>query len=298
MDRLETMRIFAAVADSSGFAAAARKLGMSAPSVTRAVAALEDRIGTELLKRTTRTVRLTEAGTRFLADSRRILVEVEEAERFAGDLHGELRGRLSVTASVNFGRMFVAPLVLEFLATHAQASVRTLFVDRLVDLVDEGLDVAVRIAELPDSTLSAVRVGSVRRVLCASPAYLEKRGTPRKPSDIDEHDTITFSGGVAEPEWGFQKNKKPIAVQPHARLVVNAVDVALAAAVAGRGLTRLLSYQVDADLRAGRLVTVLCDHEPTPLPVHVVHAGSKRASAKVRRFVDLAVERLRAAGFS
>ncbi len=197
MDRLETMQVFVAVAESQGFAAAARRLGMSPPSVTRAVASLEERIGTELFKRTTRTVRLTEAGTHFLADSRRILSDLEEAERFAGDLHGQLRGQLGVTAAATFGGIFVTPIVLEFLALHSQASVRTLFVDRIVDLVDEGLDVAVRIADLPDSTLSAIRVGAVRRVLCASPGYLSERGTPDKPADIAEHDTVTFSTGSA-----------------------------------------------------------------------------------------------------
>jgi DNA-binding transcriptional LysR family regulator len=291
------MRIFVAVAEGSSFAAAARQLGLSAPSVTRAVAALEERIGTQLLKRTTRTVRLTEAGTRFLADSRRLLQDVEEAERFASDLHGTLRGQLGVTASVNFGRLFVTPLVLEFLRTHTQASVRTLFVDRIVDLVDEGLDVAVRIAELPDSTLTGIRVGTVRRVLCASPEYLESHGIPRKPSDLADHQTIAFTTGVTEPEWTFARKGKRTEVKPHSRLLVNAVDIAIAAAVAGQGFTRLLSYQVKAEVRAGRLRIVLPEFEPPPIPVHVVHAGGKRASVKVRRFVDLAVDRLKASGF-
>ncbi|HMJ15600.1 MAG TPA: LysR family transcriptional regulator [Polyangiaceae bacterium] len=293
MDRLESLQVFVAVAEQNGFAAAARHLGMSAPSVTRAIAALEARIGTELLKRTTRTVRLTEAGARFLTDARRILAELEEAERFAGDLHGGLRGQLGVTAPINFGRMFVAPVVVEFLGMHAQVSVRTLFVDRVVDLLDEGLDVAVRIAELPDSTLTAVRVGSVRRVLCAAPQYLAQHGRPRAPSDIGKHETIAFGSGVAEPEWKFARKGKGYVIQPRARLLVNSVDVAVAAAVAGRGLVRLLSYQVEAELHAGRLESVLPDFEPPPLPVHVVHAGGKRASAKLRHFVDLAVSRLR-----
>jgi DNA-binding transcriptional LysR family regulator len=298
MDRLEAMQVFVAVAESAGFAAAARRLGMSPPSVTRAIASLEDRIGTELLKRTTRTVRVTEAGARFLVDSRRILAELEEAERFAGDLHGKLRGQLAVTASATFGRLFVSPIVLEFLAMHSQASVRTLFVDRIVDLVDEGLDVAVRIAELPDSTLSAIRVGTVRRVLCAAPAYLSKRGIPERPRDLSEHDTIAFGAGVAEPEWRFERKGKRFVHESRARLVVNTVELALAATVAGYGFSLLFSYQVEADVRAGRLRIVLPEFEPAPVPVHVVHAGGKRPSAKVRSFVDLAVDRLRAAGFS
>jgi DNA-binding transcriptional LysR family regulator len=297
MDRLETLRVFVTVADEQGFAAAGRRLGMSAPSVTRAIAALESRLGTELLKRTTRSVRLTEAGTRFLADSRRILAELEEAERFAGDLHGELRGQLGVTAPVSFGRLFVAPVIVEFLEAHPHVSFRTLFVDRVVDLLDEGLDVAVRIADLPDSSLTAIRVGSVRRVLCASPEYLTARGAPRKPSDIVKHEAIAFGPGTAEPEWKFTRGRQRYVVRPRARLLVNSVDVAVAAAVAGRGLVRLLSYQVDAEIRSGRLKLVLVPFEPAALPVHVVHAGGKRISAKLRRFVDLAVSRLRATAF-
>ncbi len=297
MDRLATLRVFVTVAELQGFAAAARRLGMSPPSVTRAIAALETRIGTALLQRTTRSVRLTEAGGRFLADSRRILSDIEEAEQFAGDLHGQLRGQLGVTAPVNFGRRFVAPIVVDLLASHPQVSVRTLFVDRIVDLLEEGLDVAVRIAELPDSALSAAKVGSVRRVLCASPDYLARRGVPRAPADLSRHETIAFGSGASEPEWKFERRGKRIVIAPRARLFVNSVDVAVAAAVAGHGIVRLLSYQVDAEVRAGQLQIVLASYEPAALPVQVVHAGGKRVSAKVRRFVDLAVTRLRAAPF-
>jgi DNA-binding transcriptional LysR family regulator len=301
MDRLETMKIFVAVAEEAGFAAAARRLSLSPPAVTRAIAALEERIGTRLLQRTTRTVRLTEAGARFLADSRRLLVEVEEAERSAGGLHEKLRGQLGVTASVNFGRRFVAPIVIDFLRANPEVNVRALFVDRVVDFVDEGLDVAVRIASLPDSALTAVRVGATRRVVCASPAYLKARGTPEKPGDVAEHDTVGFIQGVTEPvwpEWSFTAGGKRVMATPRTRLAVNSVDVAVAAAVKGRGLTRLLAYQVDDEVRAGRLRIVLQDYEPAPLPVHVIYAGGKRTSAKVRAFVDLAVEGLRAAEFS
>jgi DNA-binding transcriptional LysR family regulator len=188
--------------------------------------------------------------------------------------------------------------VFEFLALHSQVSVRTLFVDRIVDLVDEGFDVAVRIADLPDSSLSATRVGSVRRVLCASPAYLAEHGVPGKPPELAEHDGIVFSTGTTEPEWRFERKGRRLSVQPRARLVVNTAEVAISAAVLGRGITRVLSYQVDAEVRTGRLRIVMPEYEPAPLPVHVVHAGGKRPSAKVRSFVDLAVVRLRAAAFS
>jgi DNA-binding transcriptional LysR family regulator len=291
VDRLESMRVFVAVAEAQGFASAARRLGMSPPAVTRAVGALEERIGTRLLHRTTRVVRLTEAGSQFLADCRRILGELEDAEASAAGSHADPRGLLAVTAPVMFGRMFVAPLVLDFLARHPRVTARTLFLDRVADLIDEGLDVAVRIAHLPDSSLRAVRVGSVRRVVCASPDYLAARGTPRSPADLTQLDAIAFSLGASPEDWSFASGET---VSPPARLTVNSNDVAIAAAVAGRGVTRVLSYQVAPELRAGRLEIVLADFEPPPIPISVVYAEGRRAAAKVRAFVDFAVERLRA----
>jgi DNA-binding transcriptional LysR family regulator len=285
------MRVFVAVAEAQGFAPAARRVGMSPPAVTRAIAALEERIGTRLLHRTTRIVRLTEAGSRFLADCKRILGELEEAEASAAGSHAEPRGLLAVTAPVMFGRMFVAPLVLDFLARHPRVTARTLFLDRVADLIDEGLDVAVRIAHLPDSSLRAVRVGSVRRVVCASPDYLAARGTPRTPVDLAQLDAIAVSLGASPEEWSFASGET---VSPPARLIVNSNDVAIAAAVAGRGVTRVLSYQIAPELRAGKLEVVLADFEPPPIPISVVHAEARRAAAKVRAFVDFAVERLRA----
>jgi DNA-binding transcriptional LysR family regulator len=291
MDRLESMRVFVAVAEEQGFAPAARRLVMSPPAVTRAVAALEERIGTRLLHRTTRIVRLTEAGERYLADCKRILGEIEEAEASAAGSHAEPRGLLAVTAPVMFGRMFVAPLVLDFLARHPRVAARMLFLDRVADLIDEGLDVAVRIAHLPDSSLRAVRVGSVRRVVCASPDYLAAHGTPRAPADLAQLDAIAFSLGASAEEWSFASAET---VSPRARLTVNSNDVAIAAAVAGRGVTRVLSYQVVPELRAGKLEVVLADFEPPPIPISIVYAEGRRAAAKVRAFVDFAVERLRA----
>jgi DNA-binding transcriptional LysR family regulator len=301
MDRLETMRVFVAVAEEEGFAAAARRLALSPPAVTRAVTALEERIGAPLLHRTTRIVRLTEAGTRFLADCKRILGEIEEAEAAAAGAHAEPRGLLTLTASALFGRMFVTPVLLDFLARHPHVSARTVFVDRIVDIVDEGIDVAVRISHLPDSSLSAVRVGSVRRVLCASPAYLAEHGVPGAPEDLAKLDAIAFGPVAPHAEWTFSSGSsgssgaKTITVSPPARLFVNAADVAIAAAVAGRGVTRVLSYMIEPDVRAGRLAIVLPEYEPPPVPIHVVHVEGRRASARVRAFVDFAAERLRAA---
>src|SRR5262245_51390129 len=202
MDRLATMRVFIAVAEGAGFAAAARRLGMSPPAVTRAVSALEDRIGTRLLHRTTRSVRLSEAGIRYLADCKRILGEIEEAEASAAGAHAEPGGQIAVTAPIMFGRIHVAPILLDFLARYPQVTARTILVDRVVDLMDEGLDVAVRIADLPDSSLSAVRVGRVRRVVCASPKYLAARGTPQTPADLAQHNAIIFAQATSA-EWSF-----------------------------------------------------------------------------------------------
>ncbi|WP_224240303.1 LysR family transcriptional regulator [Hyalangium gracile] len=294
MDRLETLRVFVAVAEEAGFAAAARRLGLSPPAVTRAIAALEERIGTRLLHRTTRTVRPTEAGRRFLADCKRILGELEEAESSAAGSQTEPRGQLSVTASLMFGRLYIAPLLLDFLGRHPHVVARALFVDRVVDLVDEGIDVAIRIAQLQDSSLNAVRVGAVRRVVCASPRYLAEHGRPRTPAELSRFEAITFSQTAAQQGWSFTSGSKVQTVNPPTRLIVNSAEVAIEAALAGRGVARVLSYQVASELRRGRLQLLLEDYEPPPIPIHVVHAEGRRANARVRAFVDFAVERLRA----
>lgn len=295
MDHLTAMRVFVAVAEESGFAPAARRVGLSTPSVTRAVAGLEDRIGARLLHRTTRVVRLTEAGARYLGDCKRILHEIVEAEASAAGSHTEPQGELTVTAPVMFGRLHVAPLLFEFLEAHPRVTARLLLLDRIVDLLDEGMDVALRIGELPDSALRAVAVGTMRRVVCAAPDYLARRGVPHHPSDLERLDVVDFSPSGAWRDWRFPSGAAEVTVRPRARLVVNTADAAVAAVVAGRGLTRVLAYQIAEDLRAGRLVTVLADFEPPSLPVHLVHAEGRRASAKVRAFVDLAGTRLRVA---
>lgn len=294
MDRLHALQVFVAVADAEGFAPAARKLHLSPPAVTRAVAALEDRLGVVLLHRTTRQVRLTEAGLRFLEDARRILQDLEEAEESAAGAHRTPRGPLRVTASVRFGALYVGPLLLDFLNAYPEVSVETLFVDRVVHLLDEGLDVAVRIGELPDSSLTAIRVGSVRRVVCAAPAYLDRRGIPEVPGDIRSHDIILFSSLNAGPEWQFRGPDGRLSIAFSTRLTVNTAEVAIAAAVAGHGLTRVLSYMIAPELREGRLRIVLADHETPPLPIHVVFQEGRKAAARVRAFTDFAVARLRA----
>ncbi len=293
MDRLQTMSVFVSVAEEAGFAPAARRLNLSPPSVTRAVSQLEARLGARLLHRTTRLVQLTDAGARYLEDCRRILLEIEEADRHAAGIHAAPRGTVSVTASVLFGRMVLAPVLLELLDRYPEISVSTMFVDRIVHLVDEGIDVAVRIAELPDSSLSAIRVGSVRRVLCASPDYLASRGRPATSSELADHDTIIFSAMTQGGEWTFEAPGRDRVFRPQSRLRVNTGDSAIAAAVAGRGITRVLSYTIAPQLEAGALELVLDDVGPPAVPIHIVHKEPGRTSARVRAVVDYLAQRLR-----
>jgi DNA-binding transcriptional LysR family regulator len=287
------MQVFVAVGEARGFAAAARRLALSPPVVTRTISALEAALGVKLLQRTTRIVRLTDAGARYLLDCKRLLSEVDDAEQALSGSQAELRGPLGITASVMFGRLFVAPIVLEFLAQHPKVNGRAVLVDRVVDLIEEGLDVGVRIAHLADASFTAIRVGSVRQVLCASPAYLKRRGVPQSPRDLPEFDAVSFSADRASPAWSFGSGKKSLAVRPRSRLLVNSSEVALEAAVAGAGLTRVLSYMAASDLKAGRLRVILRDFEPEPIPIHVIHREGKHAAARVRAFVDLSVDRLR-----
>jgi DNA-binding transcriptional LysR family regulator len=293
MDRLHTMAVFVAVAEEAGFAPAARRLHLSPPAVTRAVAALEGRLGARLLHRTTRSVQLTDAGARYVADCRRILAEVEEVERHAAGLHATPRGMVSVTASVLFGRMAVTPVLLELLDRYPEITVTTMLVDRVVHLVDEGIDIAIRIAELPDSGLSAVRVGKVRRVLCASPRYLDARGRPATPAALRQHDIIAFATMTLGDEWAFEKNGQSHRFRGRARLRVDNADAAIAAARAGHGIARVLSYMVTPELAAGALELVLEDFGPPPVPIHVVHKELGQTSARVRAVVDHLVEGLR-----
>lgn len=294
MDQLDSMRVFIAVAETGGFAPAARLLRRSPPAVTRAIAALELRLGARLLHRTTRQVRLTEAGQRFLADGKRILAELQDAEASVRGAHAEPQGVLAVTAPVIFGRMRLAPVLLDFLQQHPKVRARAMFVDRIVNLMDEGFDVAVRIAALPDSSLTAIRVGQVRRVTVASPAYLEQHGTPRIPADVEQHRAIGLWRGAGEDLPWTYANDTAKERRPRVVLSVTGTDVAIAAARAGHGLARPISYQVEEDIRAGRLKLLLQDHEPPPLPVQLVYPEGRQAAAKVRAFVDFAAARLRA----
>lgn len=288
------MTVFVAVAEEESFAAAARRLRMSPPAVTRAITSLEERLGVRLLTRTTRLVRTTDAGSRYLEDARRILLEADEADEAAAGINATPRGHLAVTAPVLFGKIYVMPVITAYQTAFRETTVSALFVDRVVNLVDEGLDVGIRIGPLPDSSLRAIRVGQVRRVVCAAPAYLKKYGSPEIPADLAQHSLVAVTAVSAGSEWTFARGKQKIGVRLSPRILVNTNDGALEAARSGFGLTQLLSYQVANELAAGTLKAVLTDFEEASLPVHVIHREGRHGSAKVRSFVDLAVERLRA----
>jgi DNA-binding transcriptional LysR family regulator len=293
MDRLESWTIFVAVAEEDGFAAAARRLGRSPAAVTRAVAALEERLATRLLNRTTRSVALTDEGARYLDQCRRLLADLAELEAVAGS-GAEPRGMLAVTAPSEFGRLHVLPIVEEFLRAHPRVDVRLLLLDRVVSLVEEGLDAGIRIGELPDSSLRAIRAGALARAVYASPAYLESFGVPEVPGELAERSCVAFAAATGAAErWVFLGGKRPMAVAIKPRLVVNRAEAAVDMAVAGLGLTRLLSYQAAEAVAAGRLVRVLAEYEPPPVPIHVVHPAGRHLPARVRLFVDGAVTALR-----
>ena len=287
------MTVFVAVAEAESFAAAARRLGMSPPSLTRIVNGLEQRLGVRLLNRTTRSVKATDAGARYLDDARRVLAEAEEADAAAAGASSVPRGLLSVTAPAMFGRLYVMRIVAEYQQAWPETQVSALLVDRVVNLMDEGVDVGIRIGELPDSSLRAIAVGRVRRMLVAAPAYLERHGAPQAPPDLKAHRIIASSALPGGPEWRFGEGDKRVGVKLRPALQVNTNDGALEAARMGFGIARLVSYQAAPQLASGELCTVLDAWSEPELPVHVVHREGRHASAKVRRFVELAVERLR-----
>lgn len=297
MDRLHLITVYIAVAEEQSFAAGARRLGMSPPAVTRAVTALEERLGVRLLERTTRHVRVTEAGRRYLDDARRIVAELDEADEAAAGSGAAPRGHLSVTAPMLFGRLYVTPGIVDYLQRYPQMEVSALFVDRVVNLVEEGIDVAVRIGDLPDSTMRAAPVGQVRRLLVASPAYLERHGAPATPQELSAHTIIGSNGSSVGPEWRFMQDGALRTQRMQPRFQVNSNDAVIDAVKMGLGIARVLSYQAAAALAAGDLQLVLEDYATPPVPIHIVHRDSRQGSARIRSFVDLMVERLRADAF-
>ncbi len=294
MNQLHLINIFVAVVDSNGFAGAARKLDLSPPAVTRAVNELERHLGMRLLTRTTRLVRVTEAGARYAEDCRVILAQLTEADAAVSGLNADPRGRLVITAPMMFGARFVTPIITEYLQRFSKVSATCNFVDRAVNMMDEGIDIAIQVGDLPDSSMQAIRVGRVRGVICGSPTYLAQHGIPLTLDDLPGHIIVTPDGVASSHEWRMVESGTSRIVKLEPRMMTTSHDAATSAALAGFGLTRLLSFEVEDYLRDGRLTAVLSEFDPTPLPVHLLHREGRYASAKTRAFLDLAIERLRA----
>jgi len=290
MDRIDAMQAFVAVADLQGFAPAARKLGMSPSGVTRLIAALEDRLGARLLQRTTRQVALTDIGARYLERVRRILADVEEAEGSAQAERTRPSGRLVVSAPIGFGRLHVSPVMSAYLKRFPEVFGELRLSDRMINLVEDGVDLAVRIGHLPDSSLVARHVGEMRRIVVASSGYLKRHGEPRTPQAIASHETIQFGAMTASPDWSFVENGREVRVACTPRFTTNSADAAIQYAEQDGGLTRVLAYQAAEAIRDGRLRIVLQKFEQPPLPIHIVYPTSRLLSAKVRTFVDLVTE--------
>jgi DNA-binding transcriptional LysR family regulator len=293
MDRLRAMEVFVRIVESGSLTAAADALDVSAPSVVRTLAALERSVGVRLLNRTTRRSSLSDEGREYYERCRRVLSDVAAADAALSARKAEPTGRLRLTAPVMFGRMHLAPIVTEFVAKYPGVEVELLLLDRIVDLVEEGIDAAVRISNLPESSLVAVRVGETRRVLCASPAYLKRAGTPRAPADLANHRCILFSGVAGNTEWLFG-GKRLARVTVRAVLRTNQLDVALDAVLGGLGYGQFLSYQVEELVANLKLKRILTAFESPPLPIHIVYPHARLVSPNVRTFVDIAVARLRA----
>jgi len=294
MDRLDAMNVFLAVIDSGSLSAAGRRLSMPLATVSRKLSDLEALLGARLVVRSTRRLALTDAGEAYAAAARRILADVAEAERAAAGEYSMPQGELVVTAPVAFGRQHVLPVVSAFLLDYPQVDVRLVLGDRIAQLIDEHVDLAVRIGRLPDSRLNALPLGSLRRVVCASPAYLAAHGRPRVPADLVRHHCVTFDAVASAESWSFPKKgagDETVAIR--SRLVVNTAEAAVDGAVAGIGLVRVLSYQAEPARRAGELEVVLARHEPPPTPVHLVYDAQQRVALKLRAFIDFAAPRLR-----
>ena len=290
MDRLDAMQAFVTVAELKGFAPAARKLGLSPSGVTRLIAGLENHLSTRLLQRTTRSVTLTDAGARYLERARRILADVEEAEIAAESERARPSGRLVISAPVGFGRLHVSPVLTAYLKRYREVSAELRLEDRMINLVEEGIDLAVRIGHLADSSLVARHVGEMRRITVASPGYLKARGEPKRPQDIAAHDTIQFGSAAGSDEWRFAEGGNEVRLDHSPRLSTNSAAAAIRYAEAGGGLTRVLAYQAAEAIKRGRLKAVLTKFEQPALPIHMIYPTSRLLSAKVRTFIDLVVE--------
>ena len=296
MDRIDAMKVFVAAIDEGSLSGAGRKLGRSPTAVSRAIAFLEQHVGAQLLHRTTRSIRLSEAGARYATACRRMLTDLDEADMLAAGERSAPRGLLTLTAPVVAGEDILGPVVDAFLGAYPCVSVRLLLLDRPVNLIDEGIDVALRISHLTDSNFVALRLGQVRRVVAASPRYLAAHPRIEEPGDLAKHQVIAMTHFGID-SWSFPQpdgSAIPRTVNFAPRMIVSTVRGAIASAVNGRGITRLFSYHIAEELRTGELELVLNDNEHPPYPVHLIAPQGRLAVPKVRAFVDFAVPRLRA----
>jgi DNA-binding transcriptional LysR family regulator len=296
MDRLEAMALLLDVVDTGSLSAASRKRRIPLATISRKISDLEAHLKTRLLSRSGgRRMTLTDTGRSYVAVCRQILEDVSEAERTASGQYSLPKGNLVITAPVVFGRLHVLPVVIDFLKTYPEIDVRLVLADHVVNLFDARIDVALRIGTLSDSSLIAVRLGAVRQIVCGSPTYLAAHGAPKDPGELSAHHCVTFENRMSPQAWSFRSGKTDKSYPIHSRLVVNTAEAAIAAAVAGLGLTRLLSYQTADARRAGTLSVVLAEFEPEPSPVNLVHLGGAFMPTKTRTFLDYAAARLKTA---
>jgi DNA-binding transcriptional LysR family regulator len=293
MDRLHEIKVFIAVADAGSFAKAGARLRLSPPAVTRAISALENRLGGRVFNRTTRSLTITDVGQRFLESARRVLADLDTAEKEAVGEAAMPQGHLTITAPVTFGRSALAPVVCDFLRQHPRVTASVLLLDRVVNLVEEGIEAAVRIGHLPDSNLIAKRIGAVHRILVASPDYLARRGVPASPADLRLHSVIAFTGLMPNREWRFLNGRKPGSVSLHPTFEINDAVAAIRAAEMGHGITNALSYMVSDQIRDGKLAPVLYAFTLPPQPVHLVYPHARLVAPKIRAFIDFAAPRLK-----
>jgi DNA-binding transcriptional LysR family regulator len=293
MDRFESMAVLLATVEAGSLSAAGRKLGMPLATVSRKVSELEAHVKARLLSRSTRQLTLTDAGRDYVAACKRILEDVNEAERAASGEYSAAKGDLIIAAPIVFGRLHVLPVTVEFFKAYPEVDVRLVLGDRIVNLVEDHVDLAVRIGDLPDSSLIAQRVGTIRRVVCGSPAYFAEHGAPQSPADLSAHQCVTFSALMSPDAWTFKGNGADVSVPIHSRLTVNTAEAAIDAAIAGVGVTRVLSYQIEKARRADLLQVALQEFEPAPFPVSLVYTSRGRLPLKLRAYLDFAASRLR-----
>ena len=294
MDRLEAMSVIVAVTETGSFSAASRRLRTPVATVSRKVAELEARLQAQLFQRSSRQMMLTDAGRSYIEACKRIIEQVDDAERAVSGEYRIPKGDLAVTAPWGLGHMHLVPIVVEFLDAYPEIALRLVLTDRVVNTVEENIDVSIRIGALPDSSMIASRIGSVRMVLCASPAYLAARGLPKEPADLRDHDCISVDSSAAQRAWKFAKGNREIAAPIRSRLTVNDSEAAIDAAIAGAGIARVMSYKMEAARRAGTLVVMLEDFELEPLPLHIVYAERKPVPLKLRAFLNWVTPRLKA----